>query len=245
MKKGIRKMTYHRHPIRQKRRETKKTDTGCSGTHTNRHQNSLLNNQAPGSLLNNQNGSMILIALMALVIMTVIGLISSNTVVTENFIIRNQGIYKINVNMVEAAIMEGYQEFMQLPVNDPALVDVDSVANDYINDITDTWAATDWYRPDDSAQVLVPATALDITTPQALIDRGEAGGGSLLVSFVGWEIVTYTGGGSDSLVTGSSTMTVKEGRILGEYASRDAGNADNGFGMLRMEIGVRRWIGNI
>ena len=200
----------------QKRRETKKTDTGCSGTHTNSPQN---------SLLNNQNGSMIIVALMTLVIMTVIGLISSQTVVTENFIIRNQGIYKINVNMVEAAIMEGFQLFMQRPANDPALVDVDSVANDYINDIRDPWAGTDWYRQDDSARVLVPATALDITTPQALIDRGEAVGGSLLVSFVGWEtVVLNSEGGSASLVGGSTAgAIVRQGRILGEYASRDGG----------------------
>lgn len=189
---------------------------------------------------------MILVALMALVIMTVIGLISSNTVVTENFITRNQGIYKINVNMVEAAIMEGFQEFMQRPVDDPALVDVDSVTNDYINDIKDPWAANTWYATDSSARVLVPATALDITTPQALIDRGEAGGGNLLVSFVGWEtVIPRSEGGSASLKGGSTAgAIVRQGRILGEYASR-ADGADNGFGMMRMEIGVQRYVNTL
>ena len=189
---------------------------------------------------------MILVALMALVIMTVIGLISSNTVVTENFIIRNQGIYKSNVNMLEAAIMEGLQLFMQIPVDNQNLVDVNASANDFLNDINANWAAVNWYASNSSARILNPAAALDITTPQALIDRGEAGGGNLLVAFVGWETISLPGGGSVSLLTGASVPPViKKGRIIGEYISRNAGGADNGYGMLRMEIGVLRYVNTI
>lgn len=198
------------------------------------------------SSVNNQDGSVIIVALMALVIMTVIGLMSSDMVVTENFIIRNQGIYKQNVNMLEAAIMEGLQQFMQMPVDDPNLMDVNGSTTDFINNINSNWASTTWYVPDSSARVLAPATSLNITTPQSLEDRGEAGGGNLLVSFVGWEIVTLPGGGSESLVSGAAQQAViKKGRILGEYISQDAGGANNGFGLLRMEIGVLRKVNSM
>jgi hypothetical protein len=192
--------------------------------------------------LNNQKGSVIISALMVLVIMTVIGLISADTVVTENFILRNQGIYKQNVNMLEAAIMEGLQQFMQIPYDDDDLVNVNNSTNDWINDINST--ATDWYETEPSdraAPMLETATALDITTPHALAVRGEDGGGNLLVSFVGWEIVSPPGGGSASLKTGASQPPViKKGRILGEYIS-----AGNGYGMLRMEIGVMRKVSTL
>ena len=202
-----------------------------------------------GSCAANQDGSIIIIALMVLVIMTVMGIISSDTVVTENFILRNQGIYKQNVNMVEAAIMESLQQFMQIPFDDTDLANVNDNTSDWYNDISSTWATTDWYATNSSARVLSPATSLDITSSQILAVRGENAGGNLLVSFVGWDVSTYnTGegpgaiGGSESLVVGPGNVVIKKGRILGEYISQDAGGANNGYGMLRMEIGVMRKI---
>lgn len=209
---------------------------------------------ADGSLLNgppvihsartpflNQNGSIILIALMVLVIMTVIGLMSSRTVVTENFIIRNQGIYKQNVNMVEAAIMETLQRFMQLEPDDANIVNVNASALTWINDINDSWAATDWYT-ETSALILNAANSMTIVTPADLIQRGEAATGNLRTAFVGWEIVALPGGGSESLGIGSNDPVWREGRLIGEYASRTVGGTDHGYGMLRMEIGVKRRI---
>ena len=202
-----------------------------------------------GSCGANQDGSIIIIALMVLVIMTVIGMISSDTVVTENFILRNQGIYKQNVNMVEAAIMESLQQFMQIPFDDTDLANVNDNNSDWYNDIDSIWATTDWYATNSSTRVLSPATSLDINSSQILAARGENAAGNLLVSFVGWDVSTYnTGegpgaiGGSESLVVGPGNVVIKKGRILGEYISQDAGGTNNGFGMLRMEIGVMRKI---
>jgi hypothetical protein len=194
--------------------------------------------------VSDQNGSIIVIALMVLVIMTVIGLISSDTVVTENFIIRNQAIYKQNVNMVEAAMMIGSQELMQTP-NDQ--LDVDLAGNDWlvpVTDFRDDNSEDNWYSTNHLTRVLQAATSLDLTPSaaidplQPLADRGE-NESNLLVSFVGWETVEYPGGGSESIVAGSSQL--KEGRILGEYVSL-ADGASNGFGMLRMEMGVRQFV---
>ena len=232
MKKLIRKMLHPLNPINKYRYPEKAT---------NARQCQL--NQKHFGPVNNQDGSVILFALMALVIMTVIGLISSDTAVKENFILRNQGIYKQNVNMVEAAIMEGLQQLMQIPFDNPNLI---NATGGWLNNKT-TFPDAAWFAPDSSARVLSPATSLDITTPQALNLRGEAVGGNLLVSFVGWEVVTLPGGGgSESLVTGASQPAViRKGRILGEYISQDAGGANNGFGMLRMEIGVERKVATL
>jgi hypothetical protein len=165
-------------------------------------------------------------------------------VVTENFIIRNQAIYKQNVNMVEAAMMIGSQELMQTP-NDQ--LDVDLAGNDWlvpVTDFRDDNSEDNWYSTNHSTRVLQAATSLDLTPSaaidplQPLADRGE-NESNLLVSFVGWETVEYPGGGSESIVAGSSQL--KEGRILGEYVSL-ADGASNGFGMLRMEMGVRQFV---
>lgn len=192
--------------------------------------------------LRNQEGSIIIIALMVLVVMTVIGLMSSRTVVTENFIIRNQGIYKQNVNMVEAAIMEGLQRFMQLAPDDQDIVDVDASGLAWVNNMKDAWAATEWYTQDTSDRILDAGNSLDINTAQTLADRGEAAAGNLRTAFVGWDIVALPGGGSESLGVGSNDPVWRVGRLIGEYVSRTGGGADHGYGMLRMEIGIKRRI---
>ena len=63
----------------------------------------------PGPIAN-QNGSVMVLALMIMAVMMVIVIASSDTVVTENFIIRNVGIHKENVNLVESALMQGLQD---------------------------------------------------------------------------------------------------------------------------------------
>lgn len=196
----------------------------------------------PGFPRSNQEGSIIIIALMALVIMTVIGLISSQTVVTENFIIRNQGIYKQNINMVEAALMEGLQLFMEIEADNPDIVDVNTSGLAWINNMGNAWAATDWYARDSSDRILDAGNSLAVNTPQPLADRGEAGSGNLRYAFVGWGIVTLPGGGSESLAVGSNDPVWRQGRLISEYVSRTGGGADHGYGLLRMEIGVRRKI---
>jgi len=190
----------------------------------------------------NQDGSIIILALMVLVIMTVISLISSSTLVTENFILRNQGIYKQNINMAEAALMEGLQLFMQQPPDSNNIVDVNTSGLAWVNNMNDTWAATDWYAIDSSARILDGTNSMAIATPQNLADRGEAGAGNLRTGFVGWAIVPLPGGGSESLDAASGEPVWRQGRLISEYVSRDAGGIDNGNGMLRMEIGVKRRI---
>ena len=175
-----------------------------------------------------EDGSIITMVLLILAIMTVIGLMSAQTTVTENFIIRNAGIYKQNVNLVEAAVMEGLQEVIHLDPTDPANFDPDEVADDWIVSDDEDWTNEDWYEANttgrllDSNNSMAPDYDDDSSTLQA---RGEDGNENLRISLVGWQ-------GQGSLK--ATQPTPKTGRILAEYVS------DDQFGMLRMEIGVER-----
>ena len=85
----------------------------------------------PGPI-GNQNGSVMILALMIMAIMMVIGISSSDTAITENFIVRNVGIHKENVNLVESALMLGLQTFMQIRDNNPDNFDPDISNTDWL-----------------------------------------------------------------------------------------------------------------
>ena len=90
--------------------------------------------------MDNDNGSVIVLVLMVLVIMTAIGIVSSNTVVNENYVVRNAAIHRQNVNLVESALVQGLQEFMQIDNNSPLkLFDPNRLPNDWINPNTGTF----------------------------------------------------------------------------------------------------------
>ena len=67
-----------------------------------------------GQVMDNQQGSVIVLVLLVLTIMTVLGIVSSDSVVTENFIVRNVGIHQQNVSILDSALMVGLQQFMQI-----------------------------------------------------------------------------------------------------------------------------------
>ena len=128
--------------------------------------------------LNNQDGSVIVMVLMILAIMTVIGIVSSNTVITENFMVRNVGIRKQNVNLVESALMQGLQQFMQLNTGNPN--NFDPTLNIWINDRTITTAGapeelinTIWYENTFTQPCLDVNNSLAANTLPLLATRGE------------------------------------------------------------------------
>ncbi len=194
----------------------------------------------------NQNGSVMVLALMIMAVMMVIVIASSDTVVTENYIIRNVGIHKENVNLVESALMMGLQRFMQIPDNDPDNFDPDISNTDWINNRNDAWTTGAWYNRGDVSTMLNANNSINGNEDgfgnnviATLATRGEAANGGLRCAVVGWEPVVYATGGSSSLVVGAGAIW-HAGRIIGEYVSVDGGGADNGNGMLRMELGLRR-----
>ena len=191
------------------------------------------------SSLENQNGSVMILALMIMAIMMVLVIASSETLVIENYVIRNAGMHKQNVNLVESALMEGLQRFMQIPDNDPDNFDPDASNTDWINPRNAAWTTAAWYNRGDVQTLLNANNSLNTNAMTTLAVRGEAANGVLRCAVVGWAPVTYGSGGSESLVV-SGKPVWHGGRILGEYVSADAGGNDNGNGFLRMELGVRR-----
>lgn len=190
--------------------------------------------------LANQNGSMIVLVLMVLAIMSVIAIVSSDAVVTENFIIRNVGIHKQNAHLVDSALMEGLQAFLQIPNDDPD--NFDPGGSIWINSRNDAWTTGNvngWYETDFTGRRLVGANSIDAAAMPLLAVRGEAANGNLRYALVGWQPVQYGPAGSESLKV-SGQPTWRAGRLLAEYVSSDGGGNDNGFGLLRMEIGVRQ-----
>jgi hypothetical protein len=195
-----------------------------------------------------------MLVLMILAIMTVIGIVSTDTIVTENSIIRNVGIHKQNTSLVDAALMVGLQQFMQLNQNDGTLFD--PAQNNYINNINndppnvgdpEEFINTIWYETSFTRRCLDPAlnnsidvAAIDPANVLPLISaRGEDLNGSLRYAVVGWDPVP----GMPLPPGDGITPTWKQGRIIAEYVSTDAAGNGNGFGLIRQELGVKqRWI---
>ena len=202
-----------------------------------------------GHVLDNQQGSVIVLVLMVLTIMTVLGIVSSDSVVTENFIVRNVGIHQQNVSILDSALMVGLQEFMQISDADAGNFAANGGPNSaWFNNMHNTTPAagdpeefinTIWYEnvftrrcldAANSQRRQYPAPAghpgRECQRQPELCGRGIRAGGSGL-------------DGGESLVVGAGANW-RQGRILSEYVSADAGGNDNGNGMLRMEIGVKR-----
>lgn len=182
--------------------------------------------------LDNQNGSVIVLVLMVLVIMTLIGIMSSDTVVSENQITRNMAIYKQNVNLAESALMQGLQQFMQIPVTNPAnfvpgvAAWIDSRNANPFN------SGGLWYQDSFTQRCLTAANSNAAFALPLLTARGE-NAGNLRYALVGWQPVP-----GQPLTVGKPIW--HQGRIVAEYVSVDNAGKDNGFGLLRMEIGVRQ-----
>ncbi|WP_155315752.1 hypothetical protein [Desulfosarcina alkanivorans] len=196
-------------------------------------------------LLSNENGSVMVLVLMVLAIMTVIGIVASNTVITENSIIRNVGIYKQNASLLDSSLMRGLQEFLQIPDNDPD--NFTPALSVWINDVNndppsvgdpEEFINTIWYESTFTQRCLNAANSNVADSLPILADRGEDLNDNLRYAVVGWEVVDLGTSGSESMSMGKPVW--HQGRILGEYVSLDAGGDGNGNGLMRMEIGVKR-----
>ena len=194
-------------------------------------------------LIDNQRGSVIVLVLMVLVILTVIGIVSSNTVVTENFIIRNVGIHRQNASLVDSALMIGLQQVMQIDNSDGDNFDTDVDPNDWLNNDDTAWTTQDWYESSFTDRCLDANNSRDANSLPLLTTRGENANGNLRYAVVGWGPLDFsTTGGSTSLVVGAGAVW-HGGRVIAEYVSEDAGGDGNGFGLIRAELGVRQlWV---
>ena len=102
---------------------------------------------------------------------------------------------------------------------------------------------TIWYQTTFSQRCLDANNSVDVATLNPAIlplitTRGEAANGTLRYAVVGWSPVPGM-----PVNTGTGNPTWKQGRIITEYVSADAVGNDNGFGLIRQEMGLKRqWI---
>ena len=152
-----------------------------------------------GQVLDNQQGSVIVLVLMVLTIMTVLGIVSSDSVVTENFIVRNVGIHQQNVSILDSALMVGLQEFMQISDADAGNFAANGGPNSaWFNNMHNTTPAagdpeefinTIWYENTFTQRCLDAANSRDANTLPLLATRGENANGNLRYAVVGFEPV--------------------------------------------------------
>jgi len=132
--------------------------------------------------IKNEEGSAIVVAVMILMVVTIIGVSSTNTTTVELQIVRNDGIYKQNLYLAEAAAQEGIQRIWNLSRTDP--FQLERQAPVWLNNIDDidltnpgTWD-NDGAGGDDTAEV----SSTDPDAVLAVTDTGIAEGGSLDIS---------------------------------------------------------------
>ena len=133
--------------------------------------------------IKNEEGSAIVVAVMILMVVTIIGVSSTNTTTVELQIVRNDGIYKQNLYLAEAAAQEGIQRIWNLSRTDPFLLERKAPVwlNDINGDIDLTNPGTwdnDGAGGDDTAEV----SSTDPDAVLAVTDTGIAEGGSLDIS---------------------------------------------------------------
>jgi Tfp pilus assembly protein PilX len=129
--------------------------------------------------IENEKGSAIVVGLMILMVVTIIGVSATNTTTVEQQIVRNDGIYKQNLYLAEAAAQEGIQRIWNMSRSDPFQLERKAPA--WLND-ADMSDISNW--DDDGADgddtALVSSTDTDASL--AVTAAGIAEGGSLDIS---------------------------------------------------------------
>jgi hypothetical protein len=189
------------------------------------------------AVIGNQNGSVLVVALLIMALMTIIGISASNMVVQESFITRNAGLYKQNTYLVESGILEVIQDIMARSWDsDPDvranLLPTQSTLN-WIHNFQ-AWDWADWYDLESTDRFLdVDASNSPIFQVPLSIQndhfgtiniRGEKANNPLRCA------VVLDQSPADSLKETNPGKKL-EGQVIGEYVSI--------HGMVRMEAGVR------
>ena len=180
-----------------------------------------------------EGGSIIVIAIIILVLLSLGGIGATQRSLTESFIVRNSAIHKQNLQLAEMAAMEGLRVLMNLN-NQGQVAELwpSTTAQPWVHGV-DTWNdnLSDADETDPDSFPLVDANSavpLVVTNNDIDImnDRGEAADGNLRYYFVGWRSVPGTG-----LGLGAPALW-RQGRVVGVYESERNGRA-------WVEMGVR------
>jgi Tfp pilus assembly protein PilX len=92
----------------------------------------------PAALIKSEEGSVMVVALIVLAMLTIIGISASNTSTTELQIVRNDLLYRINFYKAEAAAREGAQTVANLAKTSPTEVNPGQTTKSWLLDpVTD------------------------------------------------------------------------------------------------------------
>jgi len=177
--------------------------------------------ESSSPVLRNEKGSVIVIALIILAIMTIAGISATNNSVTESYIIRNTALYQQNLQLAELAASEGLRWILNQ--TNAGLLDP-TRPNDWLNP-EDTW-------DDDPDDVVLDGTnsAIPLAVTNDAIttinDRGEKALNPLRYYFVGWNVVP-----NNSMKIGQPIW--RQGKIVAIYNSAK-------YGQSRIEVGVKK-----
>jgi Tfp pilus assembly protein PilX len=167
----------------------------------------------PLSPLSNQQGSVMVIALMILVVVTIVGIASMNDSRTEQQLVRNEAIYKQDFYLAESAAIEGAQR---------------------LNNLNDRWVlqnqAQPWLNQNEDN------TGVNLTDP----GNWDTGGATPNAAVAGVDVAgdgTYTVVDERTADDGSlnpNSPQVHEFRVLGQYFPAGRNNP------ILIEIGYRK-----
>ncbi len=170
-------------------------------------------------------GSIILVVLMVLVLLTLGGIAATDLVITESHIVRNTAIHKQNLQLAEMAALEGLRFI--LTENDPRdLAPGGAGVPDWFRDVS-VWDNDP--TKNSSYPNGFPLTDDNSTAPAAellgLLDqRGETADTPLRYYFVGWRTAP-----NSSLVMTATQW--QQGRVIAVYDS-------DRYGLASVELGV-------
>ena len=174
-----------------------------------------------GPVLKNRDGSVMVIVIIILALLTLAGISATNMSITESYIVRNTGIYKQNVALAEMAALEGVRRL--LDENNPALLDPDRLPNDWLNPKSMNQDFNTLVLTDNNSVVPAGVISGDINV---IGRRGETAATPLRYYFAGWAPPA-----KNSLkATGPSWKT---GKVVGSYSS-------GSYGRVRVEIGIKK-----
>jgi hypothetical protein len=194
------------------------------------------------SIVQNEHGTVILIALMTLALMTIVGVSAISMSTSEALCVRNIGIHKQNLRLVESAVMEGLQRVVDMEF-DGAISDLNPkmTTQPWIQDDEDwevsmekQWCSTTSTGPVLSAgNSTVPEGVINGTAMDNMIlsQRGELDDGNLFAAPIRYTLIGWDTAPKCTLK--ATAPARRSGRLLAEYVSEN-------YGILRLEIGLER-----
>jgi len=181
-----------------------------------------------------EKGSIIVIAIFILALLTLGGIVATRQSSTEAYIVRNSGLQKQNLQLADMGAMIGLRSILGM--------DADDLKDDAFPESW-THSRSDWNDnpfdpkpgdpdsyPLDDANSMVPAALTDADPNNdidIIADRGEANDSTLRYYFVGWSAVA-----GQSISLGAPAIW-RSGRVVGIYDSDRHGRKTVEIGLIK------------